>query len=228
MTPIALPVISVIPVPSIRALVTELLHSSRLLIHYIPHPRNRSCLGRHGREQGRSECGNCQRSEPQRYCHKHFPCDEHPHRNGFRRAPLLERRAALRKLIEPDPRSPIQFSDHIDCDGAKFFEAAAELGLEGIVSKRVASRYRSGPSRSWLKSKNMVEGEFILLGTERDSEGVPWALLATDRDGRLCVCRPGYHEPAAGAQSGMARTDDSIGDCQAAAARVEAGFCSMA
>jgi bifunctional non-homologous end joining protein LigD len=81
-------------------------------------------------------------------------------------------------LIEPDPRSPIQFSDHADCDGALFFKHAAELGLEGIVSKRAASRYRSGPSRSWLKTKNMVEGEFILLGTERDSDGVPWALLA--------------------------------------------------
>jgi bifunctional non-homologous end joining protein LigD len=58
----------------------------------------------------------------------------------LRRTPLIERRAALRKLIEPDPRSPIHFSDHVDCDGAKFFKAAAELGLEGIVSKRVASR----------------------------------------------------------------------------------------
>ena len=53
------------------------------------------------------------------------------------------------------------------------------------MSKRAASRYCSGPSRSWLKTKNMVEGEFILLGTERDSDGVPWALLASDRDGRL-------------------------------------------
>jgi hypothetical protein len=33
-----------------------------------------------------------------------------------------------------------------------FFKAAADLGLEGIVSKRAASRYRSGPSRSWLKT----------------------------------------------------------------------------
>jgi bifunctional non-homologous end joining protein LigD len=64
------------------------------------------------------------------------------HLNGqdLRKAPLIERRAALRRLIEPDTRSPIQFSDHVDCDGAKFFKAAAELGLEGIVSKRVASR----------------------------------------------------------------------------------------
>jgi bifunctional non-homologous end joining protein LigD len=49
----------------------------------------------------------------------------------------------------------------------------SSLGLEGIVSKRAASRYRSGPSRSWLKTKNMEESEFILLGTERDSDGVP-------------------------------------------------------
>ena len=31
----------------------------------------------------------------------------------------------------------------------------------------------------------MVESDFVLLGTERDSDGVPWALLASDRDGRL-------------------------------------------
>jgi bifunctional non-homologous end joining protein LigD len=63
--------------------------------------------------------------------------------------------------------------------------AAAELDLKAIVSKRAASRYRSGPSRSWLKTKNMVESNFILLGIKRDSDGVPWALLASDRDGRL-------------------------------------------
>jgi bifunctional non-homologous end joining protein LigD len=91
----------------------------------------------------------------------------------LRKAPLIERRATLRKLIEPNPRSPIQFSDHVDCDGAKFFKAAAELGLEGIVSKRVRSLYRGGPSRSWLKTKNMVEGEFILLGTEVDGQRHP-------------------------------------------------------
>jgi bifunctional non-homologous end joining protein LigD len=76
-----------------------------------------------------------------------------------------------------------------------FFKAAAELGLEGIVSKRPASLYRGGPSRNWLKTKNMVEGEFILLGTERDSDGVPWALLASDRDGRLEFAGPAILNP---------------------------------
>jgi bifunctional non-homologous end joining protein LigD len=113
----------------------------------------------------------------------------------LRRTPLIERRAALRALIEPDPRSPIQFSDHVDCDGAKFFKAAVELGLEGIVSKRARSHYHGGPSRSWLKTKNMVESDFILLGTERDSDGVPWALLASARDGRLEFVGPAILNP---------------------------------
>jgi bifunctional non-homologous end joining protein LigD len=113
----------------------------------------------------------------------------------LRRTPLIERRAALRGLIEPDPRSPIQFSDHVDRDGAKFFKAAAELGLEGIVSKRAASQYRSGPSRSWLKTKNMVESEFILLGTDRDASGILWALLASDRDGVLKFTGPAILNP---------------------------------
>jgi ATP-dependent DNA ligase len=29
-----------------------------------------------------------------------------------------------------------------------------DLGLEGIVSKRLTSVYRSGPSRTWIKVKN--------------------------------------------------------------------------
>ena len=84
------------------------------------------------------------------------------HLNGsdVRGCPLLERRALLRKLIKPDPRSPIQFSDHLEGDCAKFFKTVADLGLEGIVSKRAASRYRSGPSchgsrpRTWSRANS--------------------------------------------------------------------------
>jgi ATP-dependent DNA ligase len=115
----------------------------------------------------------------------------------LRRIPLVERRAALRKLIKPDPRSPIQFSDHADCDGDLFFKLAAELGLEGIVSKRSTSLYRSGPSRNWLKTKNMVESEFILLGTEIDDSGIPWALLARERNGELEFAGPAIEKFAA-------------------------------
>src|SRR5262245_40212848 len=119
------------------------------------------------------------------------------HLNGrdLRDRPLMDRRELLRMLVNPDKRSAIQFSDHVEGDGAAFFKAAAEIGLEGIVSKRMASRYFSGPSRSWLKTKNMVESEFILLGTDRDANGIPWALLASERDGELEFAGPAILNP---------------------------------
>lgn len=38
--------------------------------------------------------------------------------------------------------------------GVEKLKAVCKLGLEGIVSKRLTSVYRSGPSRAWLKIKN--------------------------------------------------------------------------
>ena len=45
-------------------------------------------------------------------------------------------------------------SEAIAEEGAVVFAKACELGLEGIVSKRAGSFYKSGPSRNWLKTKN--------------------------------------------------------------------------
>ena len=43
---------------------------------------------------------------------------------------------------------------HLEGDGPTVFAHACKLGLEGIVSKRLDSRYRSGRSRHWVKMKN--------------------------------------------------------------------------
>jgi bifunctional non-homologous end joining protein LigD len=45
-------------------------------------------------------------------------------------------------------------SEAIAGEGAVVFVKACEMGLEGIVSKRAGSFYRSGASRNWLKAKN--------------------------------------------------------------------------
>jgi bifunctional non-homologous end joining protein LigD len=45
-------------------------------------------------------------------------------------------------------------NEHIDEPGDIMFRHACKLGLEGIVSKRLGSPYRSGRSRHWVKSKN--------------------------------------------------------------------------
>jgi bifunctional non-homologous end joining protein LigD len=103
----------------------------------------------------------------------------------LRRAPLLERRARLEGLIPKDPCSAIQFSDHYDGEGIDLFKGACELGLEGIVSKRTAAPYLSGQSKLWLKIKNTVESELLLLGTDRDNAGKPIAYLGRQVEGEL-------------------------------------------
>jgi YD repeat-containing protein len=53
------------------------------------------------------------------------------------------------------------------------------MGLEGIVSKRALSPYKSGPSKFWLKTKNVVESELNsgrTTMTDYDNEGRPIAL----------------------------------------------------
>ena len=48
----------------------------------------------------------------------------------------------------------LQLNGHIADSGDTVFRHACELGFEGIVSKRLGSRYRSGRSRDWFKFKN--------------------------------------------------------------------------
>ena len=99
---------------------------------------------------------------------------------SFRKAPLvIDRRAQLKKLIGGDGRGALQFSEEFVGDGAALFRACAKHQLEGIVSKLATSRYRSGRSRSWLKTKCFVESELTLIGIDRDRKtGATRALLA--------------------------------------------------
>jgi ATP-dependent DNA ligase len=49
----------------------------------------------------------------------------------------------------------VRIVDHLELDdGALIYEHACAIGCEGIVSKRVGSRYVSGRSRDWIKVKN--------------------------------------------------------------------------
>jgi bifunctional non-homologous end joining protein LigD len=105
--------------------------------------------------------------------------------DDLRRLPLVERRAKLRKVIPMDARGRVQFSDHYQGEGAELFQQACAMGLDGIVSKRAAAPYRSGPSKLWLKIKNVVESELILLGTDYDNEGKPIAYLGREEGSEL-------------------------------------------
>jgi bifunctional non-homologous end joining protein LigD len=69
--------------------------------------------------------------------------------DDLRQRPLEERRDALSRLVAGIGN--IHFSASVADEGAIVFAHGCELGLEGIVSKRAGSRYRSGASRNWLK-----------------------------------------------------------------------------
>ena len=74
--------------------------------------------------------------------------------DDLRREPLEVRKATLTSLLIKARRPGIRLNEHIEADGPTVFAHACKMGLEGIVSKRKDSSYRSGRSRDWLKSKN--------------------------------------------------------------------------
>jgi ATP-dependent DNA ligase len=71
----------------------------------------------------------------------------------IRRQPLIERKKELRWVLR-NARDGIQYVEHTEGDGDKIFDAVCKLGLEGIISRRAGSFYRSGPSKMWIKIKN--------------------------------------------------------------------------
>jgi bifunctional non-homologous end joining protein LigD len=72
----------------------------------------------------------------------------------LRREPIEVRKRELGKLLRWTAQIGLQFNDHIAEPGDVVFRHACKMGLEGIVSKRLGSRYRSGRSPDWLKMEN--------------------------------------------------------------------------
>jgi bifunctional non-homologous end joining protein LigD len=87
-----------------------------------------------------------------------------PYVDGYdlRDVPLDKRKALLAKIVGAG--SVIRFSDHVVGDGPAFFAQACGLGVEGIVSKRVDSRYVATRSRDWQKVKCGMRQEFVIGG----------------------------------------------------------------
>ena len=73
----------------------------------------------------------------------------------MRREPLEVRKATLASLLRKS-RPGVRLNEHLEHpDGLSVFQHVCRMGLEGIVSKRLGSRYRSGRSPDWLKFKNL-------------------------------------------------------------------------
>jgi DNA ligase D len=102
---------------------------------------------------------------------------------------LERRKGLLAQLLagHVTGRSAIQLSDHIAGDGRALYERASEMGLEGVISKRASAPYQSGRSHSWVKTKALKVGDFVIAGytTSEAAGGLAALALGEWADGEL-------------------------------------------
>jgi ATP-dependent DNA ligase len=93
-----------------------------------------------------------------------------------------------------DAPAGVRFSEHIIGNGARVFEEAQKLSVEGVVSKQICKAYALGNQGIWVKTKFLNREEFIVVGRtdpagSRSSLGS--LLLGYHRDdGKLIVRWP--------------------------------------
>ena len=91
--------------------------------------------------------------------------------------PLIERKQRLHAVIA-GAGDPVRYSDHIRGEGERVIENACAMQLEGIISKKANATYRSGRSRSWIKSKCVHNEEFVIAGyRQSEKKGRPFSSL---------------------------------------------------
>ncbi len=118
--------------------------------------------------------------------------------------PLVERRRRLEGLLDLRGGT-VRLSEAFD-DGKALYEAAAAQGLEGVVAKKVESRYQPGRrTRDWLKVKTHGRQEFVIAGYTkgkgRRSGSLGSLVLAVTRGGELRYvgnCGTGFSEDEIG------------------------------
>jgi bifunctional non-homologous end joining protein LigD len=104
----------------------------------------------------------------------------------LRASPLLERKQLLQRLLHKSER--FRFSDHQLEKGRELFELARQNELEGIIAKRIDSRYVSERSTNWLKLKTTKSLDAVVGGwTAPRGAGAPFGsvLLGLYRDKNL-------------------------------------------
>ena len=114
-----------------------------------------------------------------------------PYLNGrdLRDLPLVQRKQLLRDtLFAKKANGVLAYSEHHEAEGDAFYKAACNMALEGVVSKRKDSPYRSGRGRDWVKSKCIDRDEFVVGGytPSRAGRGIG-SLLVGHYDGKRLV-----------------------------------------
>ena len=105
----------------------------------------------------------------------------------LRPTPIEERRAILEKLLRK-PSPWLQFSAAAEGEGLEIWRAACDVVLEGIISKRIGSPYRSGRSTSWCKTVCTKTEHFAVIDAAPGRGIVRSLKLARLVEGKLTPC----------------------------------------
>jgi len=85
----------------------------------------------------------------------------------LRSLPLSHRKARLQAWCDRVAKSHarrLRYADHFAAKGEAVLESACRMGLEGVISKKLDSPYRSGRSAAWVKSKCRGRDEVVIGG----------------------------------------------------------------
>ena len=98
--------------------------------------------------------------------------------DDLRPKPLSDRKDRLRTLLAAAApgAAHLRYVDHFETGGDAVLKSACRLSLEGIVSKRLDSPYRSGRSGSWTKAKCRA-GHEVVVGGWATTDGAFRSLL---------------------------------------------------
>jgi bifunctional non-homologous end joining protein LigD len=83
----------------------------------------------------------------------------------LRELPLEQRKETLQQLLSTQAEdSPLRYSDHLLASGSDAQAQACQIGLEGLIGKRLDSTYIGRRSRDWIKLKCRQRQEFVIGG----------------------------------------------------------------
>ena len=82
----------------------------------------------------------------------------------LRSEPLETRREALRALFDDDIPAVLRFSETLEGAPAAMLVSACNMGMEGLIGKRIGSTYQSRRSAEWIKLKCNRRQEFVIGG----------------------------------------------------------------
>ena len=99
--------------------------------------------------------------------------------------PLLERKSLLDNLLEEETNK-LALSRYTVGKGVSLYNLTVEQNLEGIVAKRIDSKYYFGKStKDWVKIKNLQDDDYVICGYVPKDKGITRIILGQYSDNML-------------------------------------------